>query len=157
MMKKLAKASKGKIVDPEGNKITTRENKRTGKVVTKIKYADPASAGMKREKIVTPGMTKMERKTNLMYKKNPNWAAEDDYNVKKKGGPAKVLRKAQTGTVASGTVMSDGRTYTDRRYKPAAQVKSNTVPVGTKMSDGRTWDGKNYVKKGGVIKSKKKK
>ena len=71
-------------------------------------------------------------------------------NTMQKGGTKKKLTKAQAGAaVPSGTMMSDGRVYADKKYKPTPPV-SSAVPAGTKMSDGRTWDGKRYVQKGGA-------
>ena len=71
-------------------------------------------------------------------------------NTMQKGGTKKKLTKAQAGAaVPSGTMMSDGRVYADKKYKPKPPV-SSAIPAGTKMSDGRTWDGKRYVQKGGV-------
>jgi hypothetical protein len=81
----------------------------------------------------------------------------------KKGGIAmksfkKSLPKAQDGKIVPpGTVMTDERIWTGKKYSKAP-VKSTDVPPGTVMNDGRIWDGKRYVdvKKGGAIKSKKK-
>lgn len=79
-------------------------------------------------------------------------------SVKTSGDIVKAKKYGDGGpklpVVPNGTVMSDGRTYTNKRYSPKP-VKDSNVPIGTKLSDGRTWDGKRYVKKGGTVKRKK--
>lgn len=100
--KKPVKAKDGlfvrtKTVDPEGNTVKSRTNTRTGRNVTKVTYSDPASSGMKREKIVTPGLSRFERKANEMYAKNPKAAKEDAFSPfttrQKKGGTIKKMSK----------------------------------------------------------------
>jgi len=92
MKKKLGKAKDGRIVrstivDPENNTVKTRENKKTGKVVTKIKYADPASSGRKRERIVTKGPSETQI---AIAKKYSDEIKDLGY---KKGGSVKTRRK----------------------------------------------------------------
>lgn len=109
---------KNSAVDPEGNTIKTRENTRTGKTVTKVKYADPKSSGMKRERTVTPGLSRTKRKANELYANNPQAAKEDDFTpFKRKGGVSKM----QSGG------MSEGRN------------------IGQKAAERKTAKGKGFI------------
>lgn len=102
--KKLAKANDGKTVktsavDPEGNIVKSKTNQRTGRNVTKITYADPTSSGKKKERIVTPGLTKAQMKANALYASNPKAAKEDSFTpyvagMRKKGGTIKKMTKS---------------------------------------------------------------
>lgn len=111
--KPMVKAKDGRIVkkyssvDPEGNTVKTRENTRTGKTVTKVKYSDPVSSGMKKEKIVekTP---RAERKVNEMYAKNPQAAKEDQFTPFKPTVKTKVKKAMYGTTMKSKSMMKKG-------------------------------------------------
>ena len=79
-----------KVTDPEGNVIRTKENTRTGKSVTKIKYADPVSSGSKKDKVISYGPTGMEKAVREKYGNEI-----DDLGYKKGGSviKGKALRR----------------------------------------------------------------
>ena len=81
--KPMVKAKNGrtvsKVVDSEGNVVKTKTNENTGRTVTVVKYKDKNSSGKRKERTVTPGLTRFERQANTMYEANPKAAQEDDF------------------------------------------------------------------------------
>jgi len=61
-----------KVTDPEGNVIKTKTNTRTGKTVTKVKYADPKSSSARRERTVSRGPSSMDRAVRAKYSDEMN-------------------------------------------------------------------------------------
>ena len=78
-----------KVTDPEGNVIRTKENTRTGKTVTKVKYADPKSSGARRERTVSQGPSSMDKAVRAKFRDEMN-----DLGYKKGGViKGKTLRR----------------------------------------------------------------
>jgi hypothetical protein len=119
--KPMMKAKKGrtvsKVVDQEGNIIKTRTNENTGRRVTVVKYKDKDSSGKRRERTVTPGLTRFEKKANEMYQANPKAAEEDNFKPftpKAKYGKTVKSKsakpKAMYGMTTKPTMMKKGGT-----------------------------------------------
>jgi len=127
MKKTLSKAKNGKVVknkvvDPEGNVIKTKTNTKTGRTVTKIKYDDPVSSGMKRERIVTPGLTKDQIKANEFYAKNPKAAKEDDFTPFKPG---------QNKMKGGATYKTGGMTNSNKKVSALLKATGRTGGIST--------------------------
>lgn len=134
------------VSDPEGNKIKTKTNNRTGITKTVVKYADSNSSGAKREVTRTQGLTKKEAKVKSMYDNNPTWASEDGYKPKMKTG----------GIVNSNAKITAAKSASTKGTKVGVNTAVSAAKSATGKSVGKvnTPVAKPKMKKGGMMKGK---